>query len=130
MSLCSLGANWSPSDPAFVSWFLALGAWGHPKSVDLTAEDVRNCLTSPPVRPSLSPAPQLPSSPHPPLALLLGFLSTCLSPGFQALGLQCLINIHQGGQHILRCLTCTPHPSLSSIPTAGYLPLSGFGQPP
>ncbi|XP_039106721.1 xaa-Pro aminopeptidase 2 [Hyaena hyaena] len=29
----------------------ALGAWGHPKSVDLTAEDVRNCLTSPPYLP-------------------------------------------------------------------------------
>ncbi|XP_046938091.1 xaa-Pro aminopeptidase 2 [Lynx rufus] len=29
----------------------ALGAWGHPKSVDLTAEDVRNCLISPPYLP-------------------------------------------------------------------------------
>uniref|UniRef100_A0A667HI68 X-prolyl aminopeptidase 2 n=1 Tax=Lynx canadensis TaxID=61383 RepID=A0A667HI68_LYNCA len=29
----------------------ALGAWGHPKSVDLKAEDVRNCLISPPYLP-------------------------------------------------------------------------------
>lgn len=129
MSLCSLGANWFPSDPGFFSWFLALGAWGHPKSVDLKAEDVRNCLISPPVRPHLSPAPQLPSSPHPPLAQLLAFASTQLSPDFRTLGPQFLINIPQVGQHNLGCLTGTPHPSLPSIPTAVYLLPSGFGQP-
>ncbi|KAM8896690.1 xaa-Pro aminopeptidase 2 isoform 2-T2 [Lycaon pictus] len=31
--------------------FLSLGAWGHPKAVNLTGEDVRNCSISPPYLP-------------------------------------------------------------------------------
>lgn len=124
MSLCSLEAKWSSSDPGFPPPpFSSFGCLGPPKTIGPDRRGYEKLLHQPSGKapPWPGPAPQLPSPPHPPLALLLAFPSTRLSPDFQTLGPLFLINIRQGGQHILRCLT-PPHPSLSPThPTAGYL---------
>lgn len=107
MSLLSLGIIWFLSDPGFFSWFLAC-AWGNPKPVDLQTKDVRNCSSSPQVRPWLGstlaaipappplphhqpprpcPTPQLRCSSQPPLAQLLPFRSYQPSSWFLDSGL-------------------------------------------
>lgn len=89
--------------------FLAC-AWGHPKSLN-QREDVRNCSTSPPVRPCLRPRPrpQLPPShPSPKGPATSLTLSTSLSPGFRTLGPLLLINLPRGRSAVLRYLTSGP----------------------
>lgn len=102
--------------------FLAC-AWGHPKSLN-QREDVRNCSTSPPVRPCLRPrpCPQLPPSrPSPKGPATSLTLSTSFSPGFRTLGPLLLINLPPGAVSSSQVSDLRPHHSLPGIPTAGDL---------